>query len=165
MGELFPASTSSTASAAGLASMSSTASVASTLYTASMSSAAGLASTASATGGASATSLVRHPRDPEPVASTKSIAVMALGLAALVTGPLVAGVVPAVLALALARQARADLIAGQGYLTGAQRLRQGELFALIGLGLSAVGFVVAAVVAILTIAGGPIPYDFPDTMD
>lgn len=110
-------------------------------------------------------SLVRHPLDPEPVASTKAIAVFVLGLVAVVTGPLVAGAVPAAVALALGRQARADLIAGQGYLTGAQRLRQGELLALIGLGLSAVSLVVAAVVAILTAAGGAIPYDFPDTMD
>lgn len=108
---------------------------------------------------------MRHPLDPEPVASTKAIAVFVLGLVAVVTGPLVAGAVPAAVALALGRQARADLIAGQGYLTGAQRLRQGELLALIGLGLSAVSLVVAAVVAILTAAGGAIPYDFPDTMD
>ena len=90
---------------------------------------------------------------------------LVLGVVALVTGPLVAGAVPAAVAVALARQARADLIAGQGYLTGAQRLRQGELFALIGLGLAAVSLVVAAVAAILTVAGGPIPHDFPDTMD
>lgn len=112
-----------------------------------------------------ATALVRHPLDPDPVPATKATAVLVLGVVALITGPLVGGLVPAVLALALARQARADLAAGQGFLTGGELVRRGELFALIGLGLAALTLVIAAVAAMLTLAEGPIPYDFPDTVD
>lgn len=108
---------------------------------------------------------VRHPDDPEPVRSTKAMAVLVLGVVAVVTGPLVGGIVPAAVALALARQARADLIAGRGYLVGAEQLRRGELLALIGLGLAALTLVIAAVAAMLSAADGPIPYDFPDTVD
>lgn len=107
---------------------------------------------------------VRHPLDPEPVRCTKAVAVHALGVLALVTGPLVGGIVPAVIALVLARQARADLTAARGYLTGGDKLRQGELFALVGLGLAVVTLVVAAIAAVLssvTSAG----HNFPDTMN
>jgi hydroxylaminobenzene mutase len=107
----------------------------------------------------------RHPLDPDPVPSTKATAVFVLGVVAVITGPLVGGLVPAVIALLLARQARAELVAGGGYLTGADRLRQGEVLAVVGLALAAVSLVVAALAAVLTAAGGPIPYDFPDTVD
>lgn len=107
----------------------------------------------------------RHPLDPESVPSTKAAAVLVLGVLAVVTGPLVGGLVPAAVALALARQARADLIAGCGYLTGDERLRRGELLALIGLGFAALTLVIAAVAAVLAAANGPTPYDFPDTID
>jgi hypothetical protein len=117
------------------------------------------------TGPLTAAAIARHPLDPEPVGSTKATAVLVLGVVALVTGPLVGGVVPAIIALVLARQARADLIAGRGYLTGAERLRLGELTALVGLGFATLTLVLAAVAAIVTVAGGPIPYDFPDTID
>ena len=111
------------------------------------------------------TAAVRHPLDPEPVRSTKATAVLVLGVTALVTGPLVGGLVPAVVALVLARQARADLTAGRGFLTGADRLRQGELLALLGLGLAAVTLVVATVAAVLAIAHGSSGHDFPDRFD
>ena len=107
----------------------------------------------------------RHPHDPEPVACTKATAVFVLGLVALVTGPLVGGLVPAAVALGLARQARADLVAGCGYLTGGEQLRRGEVLAVVGLGLAALTLVIAALAAILAAADGPIPRDFPDTMD
>jgi hypothetical protein len=108
---------------------------------------------------------VRHPADPEPVASTKANTVLALGIVALLTGPLVGGMVPAVLALALARQARTDMVASRGYLTGAARLRHGEILAMIGLGLAAVTLVVAALAAMISIAHGAGAHDFPDNMN
>jgi 4-amino-4-deoxy-L-arabinose transferase-like glycosyltransferase len=107
----------------------------------------------------------RHPNDPEPVACTKATAVFVLGLVALVTGPLVGGLVPAAVALGLARQAREDLAAGGGYLTGGEHLRRGELLAWIGIGLAALALAVAALAAILAAADGPMPRDFPDTVD
>jgi hypothetical protein len=117
------------------------------------------------TGPQTAATMARHPLDPEPVGSTKATAVFVLGVLAVITGPLVGGLVPAVVALVLTRQARADLDAGRGYLTGAGRLRRGELLALVGLGLASLTLVIAAVAAIVTVASGPIPYDLPDTMD
>jgi len=112
-----------------------------------------------------APNLARHPLDPEPVRSTKATAVLVLGVVAVGTGALVGGLVPAVVALVLARQARADLAAAGGYLTGGELVRRGEVLALIGLGLAALTLAIAAVAAMLTAAGGPLPYDFPDTVD
>lgn len=107
----------------------------------------------------------RHPLDPDPVASTKATAVLVLGVVAVLLGPLVGGLVPAAVALGLARQARADLLASGGYLTGAERLRSGEVLALVGMGLAALTLVIAALAAILAAADGPLPHDFPDTVD
>jgi (hydroxyamino)benzene mutase len=109
--------------------------------------------------------VLRHPLDPEPARSTKANAVLVLGIVALATGPFVGGIVPAVVALVLARQARADLLASRGYLTGADRLRRGERLALIGLALGVVTLVVAAVAAVLAIAGDAGSHDFSDRFD
>jgi hypothetical protein len=119
--------------------------------------------TVAARDGASA-GVARHPLDPEPVPSTKAAAVLALGVAAVVTGPVVGGIVPATLGLTLARQARADLIASQGYLTGARHLRLGLTLAWIGIGLAVTALVIASVIGLITLAG-PGGQDFPDTSD
>src|SRR5256886_17541261 len=60
----------------------------------------------------------RHPLDPDPVRSTKAAAVLALGIVAALTGYFLGGLVPATLALLLARQARAEQVAAAGFLTG-----------------------------------------------
>jgi hypothetical protein len=104
----------------------------------------------------------RHPMDPDPAPSTKAAAVLALGVAALITGPLVGGLVPATLALLLARQARAELIAGRGYLTGARQLRLGVTLAWTGVGLAVAALVVATVFGILSLADVNVR-DFPNT--
>ncbi|HEY7222672.1 MAG TPA: hypothetical protein VH561_03515 [Micromonosporaceae bacterium] len=108
---------------------------------------------------------VRHPLDPEPVRSTKATAVLALGVVAVLTGPLVGGIVPAVVGLVLARQARTDLLASAGFLTGGDRLRTGEILALVGLALGVVTLVVAAVAAALAMAAAAGRHDFPDTVN
>lgn len=103
----------------------------------------------------------RHPLDPDVVDSTKAKAVFALGLAAVVTGPMVGGLVPATLGLILARQARDDLIAGQGYLAGAKRLRLGLTLIWVGIGLAAAALVTASVFGLISLADGR--QDFPNT--
>ena len=55
---------------------------------------------------------------PGPVRSTKAPTVLTLGTVAMLTGLFVGGVVPATLALLLARQARRQAYASGGYLTG-----------------------------------------------
>jgi (hydroxyamino)benzene mutase len=105
---------------------------------------------------------VRHPLDPDQTRSTKAAAVLALGIAAVITGPLLGGVVPAALGLMLAREARGDLIASRGYLTGARQLRAGLLLAWIGLALAAVALVIASVIGVIILANG-VNQDFPDT--
>src|SRR5262245_36901720 len=104
------------------------------------------------TGPLTAITPLRHPLDPEPVRSTKATAVLVLGLAALATGPFVGGIVPGIVALVLARQARADLAAARGFLTGADRLSRGERYAMVGVALAALTLVVAAVAAVLAMA-------------
>jgi hydroxylaminobenzene mutase len=105
---------------------------------------------------------LRHPLDPEPVRSTKAAAVLALGIAAVITGPLVGGVVPAALGLVLARQAGDDLVASRGYLTGARHVRLGRTLAWVGIALAVSALVAASVVGILSLAAGT-GHDFPDT--
>ena len=89
----------------------------------------------------------RHPQDPDPVRATKARAVLALGIVAVCTSVTIGGVIPAVLALQLARQSRAEMKASQGFLTGIKLLRAGERLAWIAL------VVVAAVLVSLTVSG------------
>ena len=96
---------------------------------------------------------VRHPADPDPVRSTKATAVLALGIAALLTGFLVGGLVPATIALLLAREARADIRAGAGYLVGTRRARLGVRLAWSGIGLAAMMVVLVSIATLLRSAG------------
>jgi hydroxylaminobenzene mutase len=95
----------------------------------------------------------RHPLDPDPVPSTKAGAVLALGVAAALTGLLVGGLVPATIALLLAREARADLRDAGGFLVGNRRIRIGVALAWTGVVLAATTLVVAIVFGLLQFAG------------
>jgi hypothetical protein len=107
----------------------------------------------------------RHPLDPDPVRSTKSRAVFVLGMVALLTGPFVGGLVPATLALALARQARREAYASGGFLTGVAWLRRGERLAWVGIVLAATTLVAAMVIGILELAQAPVGRDFDPNID
>jgi len=89
--------------------------------------------------------VLRHPADPDPVRSSKATAVLALGVAAVLTGPFVGGVIPATIALLLAREARADLHAAGGYLIGTGRYERGVRLAWGGIVLAITTVVVAVV--------------------
>jgi hypothetical protein len=106
----------------------------------------------------------RHPLDPDPARSTKAAAVLALGVAAVVTGPFLGGIVPATVGLALARQARGDLAAGRGYLTGGGQVRAGIVLAWVGIALALAALVGASVIGLIQLAGSG-GQDFPDTSD
>lgn len=88
---------------------------------------------------------LRHPADPDPARSTKATAVYLLGVVALLTGPLVGGAIPAVIALMLAREVRADLTAAQGYLIGTARYERGVRLAWVGI-VFAIAAVVVAII-------------------
>ncbi len=94
----------------------------------------------------------RHPLDPDPVRSTKAVAVLVLGVVAVLTAPLVGGLVPAGAALLLARQANADLAAGRGFLTGRRLVAAGRVLAWIAVTLAAAALVIAAVIGLLGLA-------------
>ena len=102
----------------------------------------------------------RHPLDPDPVRSTKARTVFALGVVALLTGVFVGGLVPATLALVLARQARREAYAAGGFLTGGAWLRRGERLAWVGIVLAAALLVTAAVIGLLHTAQAPSGTDF-----
>jgi len=106
----------------------------------------------------------RHPLDPDPVRSTRAAAVLALGVAAVVTGPFLGGIVPATVGLTLARQAQSDLAAGRGYLTGGRQVRAGIVLAWVGIALAVTALVVASVIGLFQLAGAG-GQDFPDTSD
>jgi (hydroxyamino)benzene mutase len=103
---------------------------------------------------------VRHPLDPEPVRASKAPAVFALGLIAALTGIFVGGLVPATVALVLARQARHETYAARGFLTGGPLIRQGERLAWIGISLAATAIVAAVVIALYRFANSPAGQDF-----
>ncbi|WBB66361.1 hypothetical protein [Micromonospora sp. WMMD812] len=107
----------------------------------------------------------RHPLDPDPARATKARAVFALGLMAALTGLFVGGVVPATVALYLARQARREAFASGGFLTGAGWLRRGERLAWTGLALVAVSLVAVAVIAVVRLAEAPFGHDYPSNVD
>ncbi len=107
----------------------------------------------------------RHPLDPEPVRSTKARAVFALGLIGALTGFFLGGVVPATIALTLARQARREAYVSGGFLTGAGWLRRGEQLAWTGLLLAAVAMVAAVVIGLVRLAGAPFGHDFAPNVD
>jgi hydroxylaminobenzene mutase len=69
-------------------------------------------------------------------------------------------VVPATVALHLARQARREAYASGGFLTGAAWLRRGEQLAWAGLVLVAVAVVAAVVVGVIRLAEAPYGQDF-----
>jgi hypothetical protein len=108
---------------------------------------------------------VRHPLDPDPVRSTKAGAVFGLGLVGALTGLFVGGIVPASIALLMARQARREAYASGGYLTGGVWVRRGERLAWAGVLLGVTALVVAVVIGIFDFAGSPVGPDFAPTVD
>jgi hypothetical protein len=108
---------------------------------------------------------VRHPLDPEPVRSSKARTVFALGVVALLTGPFVGGLVPATLALLLARDARREAYAAGGFLTGSAWLRRGERLAWIGIVLTATAVVVGIIIGLLHWAQASTGQDFDQNFD
>jgi hydroxylaminobenzene mutase len=100
-----------------------------------------------------ATAPTRHPMDPEPASSTKARAVFALGLTALLTGAMIGGVIPATVALLLARQTHRQQYAAGGYLTGNKWVRRGRKLAWAGIILALAALVVATISGLLHVAG------------
>jgi hypothetical protein len=90
-----------------------------------------------------ATPIVRHPLD---------------------TAPVLGGIVPATLGLTLSRQARSDIEAGQGYLTGGRQVRLGRILAWTGLVIAVAALVAYSVIGLLSLASGG-AQDFPPTTD
>ncbi|NYT93110.1 hypothetical protein [Salinispora sp. H7-4] len=109
--------------------------------------------------------LPRHPQDPDPMRSTKARAVFALGLFGALTGLFVGGVVPATVALVLARQARREAYLSGGFLTGAAWLRRGERLAWTGLVLTMVVVTVLVVIGVIRLAEAPYGQDFAPNVD
>jgi hydroxylaminobenzene mutase len=95
----------------------------------------------------------RHPLDPDPVRSTKAMAVLALGIVALPLALVVAGAVPAALALLLARDTAAEMRASEGFLTGGRYLLLGVRLARVAL-LVVVAVVLLGIVLALFGSGG-----------
>jgi hypothetical protein len=111
------------------------------------------------------TGVGRHPDDPEPVRASKARAVWWLGLLALLTGPLVGGVVPGTVALLLAAQFRQDATPAAGFLTGTGQVRRGELLAWTGILLAGAAIVAAILVAAYRLASTPAGPEFPPSVD
>lgn len=107
----------------------------------------------------------RHPMDPDPEPSTKARAVFALGLMGFLTGAFVGGVIPATIALVLARQAARQAYAAGGYLTGSKWIRRGSRLAWAGIVLALTALVVAVIAGLLHLAGTTGNADFAPGTD
>jgi hydroxylaminobenzene mutase len=103
--------------------------------------------------------------DPDPEPSTKARAVFALGLVGFLTGPFVGGVIPATIALVLARQAARQAWQAGGYLTGSAWIRRGRRLAWAGIVLALAALVVATIAGLLHLAGRPGGTDFAPGTD
>ena len=103
--------------------------------------------------------------DPEPAPSVKARAVSALGLVGFLTGAFVGGVIPATIALLLARQVRRKQFAAGGYLTGGKWVRRCRRLAWAGIVLALSALVVAVIAGLLHLAATPGGQDFDPTTD
>jgi hydroxylaminobenzene mutase len=83
----------------------------------------------------------------------------------LLTGPLLGGVIPATLALLLARQATRQAYAAGGYLTGSAWIRRGRGLAWGGLVLALTASVVLLIAGLLHLAVAPSGQDFAPGTD
>ncbi|GAA2292457.1 hypothetical protein GCM10009853_055400 [Glycomyces scopariae] len=103
---------------------------------------------------------VRHPDDPEPVESTKVVAARMLAGVGAALSVFVGGVIPAVIALMLARQAEADIRASEGFLLGASRLPAIRRTAWTAIGIAGAVAVAALLLWVLAMAraSGQAPY-------
>ena len=106
---------------------------------------------------------IRHPLDPEPVRCSKAVAVLVLGIAATLTGFFLGGLIPATIALLLARSAKADMIAANGYLTGVRMIRVGTRLAWTGIVLALTALVILSVYGLFQVAGGSGTHFAPGT--
>ncbi|MFI5935746.1 hypothetical protein [Actinoplanes sp. NPDC051494] len=93
--------------------------------------------------------------DPEPAPATKARAVFALGLVSLLTGAFVGGVIPATIALVLARQVSREHYAAGGYLIGAKWVRRGRVLAWTGIVLALTTLTIAGIAGLLHLAATP----------
>lgn len=96
----------------------------------------------------------RHPEDPEPITDTKIVAAQVLAVTGLVLSPFVGGVVPALFALVLAKQAERDIRDSEGWLLGACKLRRIRRIARIALGIVAGVIIVAILLGVIAMAVG-----------
>ncbi|MFD0518385.1 hypothetical protein [Paractinoplanes durhamensis] len=103
--------------------------------------------------------------DPDPAPSTKARAVFALGLVGFLTGAFVGGVIPATIALLLARQAAREAFTAKGYLTGSVWIRRGRRLAWAGIVLAITALVVASIAGLLHLASTPSGPDFAPGTD
>lgn len=111
------------------------------------------------------TPTLRHPLDPDQTRSSKAVAVFVLGLVAALTGFFLGGLIPAGLALVLARDAETELRRSGGFLTGWRLIRAGTLLAWVGIVLAATAVVVAAIIGLVHMALTPTGTDFGNNVN
>jgi len=103
--------------------------------------------------------------DPDPAPSGKAHAVFALGLLGFLMGAFVGGVIPATIALLMARQVERQAYAAGGYLTGSAWVRRGRRLAWAGIILALTALVVAVIAGLLHLAGSTGAQDFDPNTD
>ncbi len=97
--------------------------------------------------------------------SRQAGAVLALGIVAAATGFFVGGLIPATIALLLARQARAQLVSSGGFLTGGRAVRTGVALAWLGIVLAATALVLVTITGLYHLAQTPTGPDYAPTVN
>ena len=106
---------------------------------------------------------MRHPDDPDIAPNSKAAAAFCLGVLGAATGIALGGLIPATIALLLARQARADIDAAAGWHTGQRQIQWAQRLAWTGITLAFVATSTLIMVRLLHNVGGE--RDFPPTVD
>jgi hypothetical protein len=106
---------------------------------------------------------MRHPDDPDIAPNSKAAAAFYLGVLGAATGLMMGGLIPASVALLLARQARRDIDSGSGWLSGNRQIQWACRLAWTGIGLAFAAISTLIVIRLLHDVGGE--RDFPPTVD
>ena len=106
---------------------------------------------------------MRHPDDPDIAPNSKAAAAFCLGVLGAATGLMLGGLIPATVALILARQARCDIDAGAGWQTGHRQIVWAQRLAWTGIALTLIA--ISTLIIVRLLQGDSGQHDYPPSVD
>jgi hydroxylaminobenzene mutase len=104
-------------------------------------------------------------RAARPRPSGAAVWSLVLGIVGVVTAPLLGGVVPGVLAVALAASARREILAAEGWLTGTRLLVTGRALGWVAIWVAVTMIVALAALWLINVGDAAVDPTYPDTVD